>query len=112
MSPNVVMKCAQKLYENGLITYHRTDSLMIADDAMKSIKEFIISKWDDKHYKETRYKTKSKNSQEAHEACRPTDIRKISVLSETNIQYSENRLYQLIWEANNWVSNEPRGCRN
>ena len=98
MSPNVVMKCAQRLYENGLITYHRTDSLMIADDAMKSIKEFITSTWDDKHYKETRYKTKSKNSQEAHEACRPTNIKKFSVLSETNIQYSENRLYQLIWK--------------
>ena len=98
MSPNVVMKCAQRLYENGLITYHRTDSLMIADDAMKSIKEFITSTWDDKHYKETRYKTKSKNSQEAHEACRPTNIKKFSVLSEANIQYSENRLYQLIWK--------------
>ena len=97
MSPDTCMKAAQKLYEQGLITYMRTDSLMLSDDAMKSLETTIKSKYGDKYYKQTRYNKKSKGAQEAHEACRPTDLNKEMVLGIKDITARENRLYQLIW---------------
>jgi DNA topoisomerase-1 len=98
MSPDACMKAAQKLYEQGLITYMRTDSLALSDDAMKALAGTIKSKYGDKYYKYTVYnKKKSKGAQEAHEACRPTDLKKESVTGTNGITARENRLYQLIW---------------
>jgi len=97
MSPDNCMKSAQKLYEAGLITYMRTDSLMLSDDAMKALSETIKSKYGEEYYNYTTYNKKSKGAQEAHEACRPTDLKKENVVGINGLTTKENRLYQLIW---------------
>ena len=68
------MSIAQKLYENGKITYMRTDSTFIAEDFTQTIKEHIILNFGEGYYKEFKSKKKVKGAQEAHEAIRPTDI--------------------------------------
>ena len=97
MSPDVCMKTAQKLYEAGLITYMRTDAFFIAEDAHKSIKGLVESKWGEDYYRRVNYKTKSANAQEGHEACRPTDITKESVFGIEGMTGMHNNLYRLIW---------------
>ena len=97
MSPDTTMKVAQKLYEASAITYMRSDSTAIAEDAMKSIKTQIESKFGDTYYKKTIYKTKSTSAQQAHECIRPVDFTKESVLNMDGLTSQHNRLYQLIW---------------
>ena len=97
MSPDTTMKIAQKLYEASAITYMRSDSTAIAEDAMKSIKTQIESKFGDTYYKKTIYKTKSSSAQQAHECIRPVDFTKESVLNMDGLTSQHNRLYQLIW---------------
>ena len=88
------MSTAQKLYEAGLITYMRTDSVTISNDAKMSIVQKIESKYG-KDYVNTRdYKNKNKSAQEAHEAVRPTEIN----VEEITSDYDQQRLYQLIWK--------------
>jgi len=90
------MRVAQSLYEKGLITYHRTDSVVLAKEAIEMIRRYI-EKTDGGEYlpeKPRVYRTKSKVAQEAHEAIRPTDI-KISELKQAS--RDEQRLYNLIW---------------
>ncbi len=89
-SAKKTMHEAQSLYEQGLITYHRTDSLNLASEAVGQAREYIQTKYGDKYLPDhpVFYKTKAKNAQAAHEAIRPTDV---------NFQ-SENKLYKLIWE--------------
>jgi len=99
MSPTSTMSSAQKLYENGLITYMRTDSTVIAEDAHKAINKVIVSKYGANFYSKNFYKSKSKTSQEAHEAIRPTHFDKESILGENSkLNSYDNRLYQLIWK--------------
>lgn len=88
------MSVAQKLYENGHITYMRTDSLALSSLAMTAIAGEIKEKLGEKYYKARHFHTNSKGAQEAHEAIRPTDI------STANIQgsHAEQRLYNLIWK--------------
>ena len=97
MSPDTTMKVAQKLYEASAITYMRSDATAIAEDAMKSIKTQIESKFGDTYYKKTIYKTKSSSAQQAHECIRPVDFTKESVLNMDGLTSQHNRLYQLIW---------------
>ena len=66
MSPDNCMKVAQKLYEGGHITYMRTDSLIMSDEALNSIRDVIIKEYGDKYYTRKQYASKSKNAQEAH----------------------------------------------
>lgn len=97
-----VMSIAQRLYEAGFITYHRTDSTFLSDifisDARKYIekqfgKEFIPQK-------KNLYKTKSKSAQEAHEAIRPTDVTQdLSHKSIKKLTPDQKKIYQLIWNA-------------
>lgn len=88
-SAKQTMMFAQRLYEGGLITYHRTDSLNINQGALKSAQEFIKKEFGQQYAAGPRiYKTKAKGAQEAHEAIRPTKI---------NYQ-SDDKLYQLIWQ--------------
>ena len=89
-SAKKTMMLAQKLYEEGFITYHRTDSLNLAESAITSFRGYIQKTYGDKYLSPEirRYKTKSKVAQEAHEAIRPTDI---------NLQIPDNKLYSLIW---------------
>lgn len=98
MSPDECMKVAQKLYEAGLITYMRTDSLALSDDSLKALATTIKSKYGDKYHKQTLYnKKKAKGAQEAHEACRPTDLKKENVVGIEGLSSRSNKLYQLIW---------------
>lgn len=91
-SPSRTMRIAQKLYEAGLITYMRTDSVTLSAQALGSIAGFIKKKYGEKYLEVRAYKTKSKNAQEAHEAIRPSDIGKMRGGSTEE----EMRLYQLI----------------
>jgi DNA topoisomerase I len=90
------MQVAQSLYEEGHITYHRTDSTNIAAEAAVSAKEYIVNSFGDKYALEKPrfYKTKSKVAQEAHEAIRPTNL----AVSETKLNRDADRLYGLIWK--------------
>ena len=92
--PTVTMRLAQKLYENGYITYMRTDSLALSDDAMKSIKKTIIDKYGENYYNLKKYFSKSQSSQEAHEAIRPTKFD----VEPSNLSEQESKLYKLIYE--------------
>ena len=93
-SVSVTMQVAQSLYEKGLITYMRTDSVNLSSLAINTAKEFICSNYSAEYSKPRQYKTKSKGAQEAHEAIRPTYIQN----TEINGTAAEKRLYDLIWK--------------
>jgi DNA topoisomerase-1 len=88
------MNLAQRLYENGHITYMRTDSTILSELALKSSAAYIISKFGKEYYKHRQYQTKNSSAQEAHEAIRPTDFNTLG----TNIDEQQNKLYELIWQ--------------
>ena len=88
------MSIAQKLYEEGLITYMRTDSTNLSSLAINTAKEYIIANFGAEYSKPRQYKTRSKGAQEAHEAIRPTYIDRTDI--EGTAQ--EKRLYMLIRE--------------
>ena len=89
------MSALQKLYENGLITYHRTDSTALSDDIMKKIKEYILDNYSKKYLSLRKFNKKTKCAQEAHEAIRPTDI---SVRELDGFGNIETKIYNLIWK--------------
>lgn len=93
-SVSQTMLIAQKLYEAGKITYMRTDSVTLSENAIKQTREAIQKNYGNEYYQPRQYKTKSKSAQEAHEAIRPTYIRNQFVEGERN----EQRLYELIWK--------------
>jgi DNA topoisomerase I len=87
------MLLAQRLYENGHITYMRTDSVNLSDTAMADIENTIRTSFGDRYSKARQYKTKNASAQEAHEAIRPT------YMSTTTINDPDlKRLYELIWK--------------
>lgn len=88
------MQVAQRLYEAGLITYMRTDSLNLSDDARNAAKEEITKNYGSEYSKPRVFKTKNKGAQEAHEAIRPTEMQRSSI----NVEYDQDRLYDLIWK--------------
>lgn len=88
------MQVAQRLYEEGYITYMRTDSLNLSNEAVNSTQAEIINNFGAKYSKPRVYKSKAKGAQEAHEAIRPTNI-SVSVIHENR---DLDRLYQLIWK--------------
>ena len=104
MASKTTMMTAQKLYEGGYITYIRTDSMSLSDDGMKLIKDFILDEYGDEYYKGKNYVPKIKNTQDAHEAIRPTDkqiINKCNNLEssdDSTIGINEIKLYCLIWK--------------
>ncbi|MFA5985986.1 MAG: type I DNA topoisomerase [Parcubacteria group bacterium] len=91
-SPSRTMQTAQKLYEAGHITYMRTDSTTLSQDALKAIKGVVSSTYGADQYELRIFKTKSKNAQEAHEAVRPSDVR----VEHAGITDDQKRLYELI----------------
>ncbi len=93
-SVSQTMMVAQKLYESGKITYMRTDSTNLSQDAIESAKNQIQAAYGEKFFKARVYKTKSQGAQEAHEAIRPTDFSVMDAGSDRN----EKRLYDLIWK--------------
>ncbi len=88
------MTLAQKLYEAGKITYMRTDSVNLSQDAIDQAKSYIGNTYGQEFSKPRKYSTKAKGAQEAHEAIRPTDL-SVSELKGNN---QEARLYNLIWK--------------
>lgn len=88
------MTVAQKLYEAGLISYMRTDSVNLSETALNAAKAEIEGTYGKDFYTLRKFKTKSANAQEAHEAIRPTDFSLHSIEADRD----EERLYQLIWK--------------
>ena len=88
------MQVAQRLYEAGLITYMRTDSVNLSVDARNAAEEEITASYGSEYSQQRTFKTKSKGAQEAHEAIRPTNMKQHTV----NVEYDQDRLYDLIWK--------------
>lgn len=88
------MMVAQRLYENGQITYMRTDSVNLSDLALNTSKQTILSLMGEKYVKPRKFATKTKGAQEAHEAIRPTYMENETI--DGNGQ--EQKLYDLIWK--------------
>jgi len=87
------MVIAQKLYENGYISYMRTDSVSLSNTALGDITNTVKNMYGEKYHQFRTYKNKNENAQEAHEAIRPT------FMSNTTVEEPEwNRLYELIWK--------------
>ena len=93
-SVSQTMTIAQRLYEAGLITYMRTDSVNLSNDAMSSIKNEIEKEYGESYSNPRSYVTKSKGAQEAHEAIRPTYVENRTVSDDLGQQ----KLYDLIWK--------------
>jgi len=88
------MLVAQQLYEDGKITYMRTDSTNLSDMALGMAKKEITSLYGAEYVKIRHYTTKSKGAQEAHEAIRPTYLNQSSIHGDS----SQQKLYDLIWK--------------
>jgi DNA topoisomerase-1 len=88
------MSLAQKLYESGKISYMRTDSVSLSEEALGQAKEEITRAYGAEYAKTRQYKSKAKNTQEAHEAIRPTNFGERQAGANSN----EERLYELIWK--------------
>ncbi len=100
-SSKKTMQIAQKLYEEGYITYHRTDSVNISEKFIEEARGFVVGEFGKAYVPATprRYKTKSKVAQEAHEAIRPTVAgRKGETIQEGEFNRDHLRLYDLIWK--------------
>ena len=102
------MRTAQQLYEGidtgsgavGLITYMRTDSVNLSDEALQELRGYIIDRYGKDHlpHQARRFKTKAKNAQEAHEAIRPTSILRTPQELQDHLTKDQHRLYELVWK--------------
>jgi DNA topoisomerase-1 len=92
-SPRNTMSLAQRLYEAGLITYMRTDSVNLSGQALGAMTNFIKGSYGEEYHQFRTFKSKSANAQEAHEAIRPTDVTK----SMAGADPQQQKLYNLIW---------------
>lgn len=93
-SVSKTMQLAQRLYESGLITYMRTDSVNLSPEALSAAKQEIVKSYGEAYSKIRQYTSHSKGAQEAHEAIRPTDMAAHTVRAEAD----QVRLYELIWK--------------
>ena len=93
-SVSKTMTLAQRLYESGLITYMRTDSVNLSKEAQGAALSEIKSRYGADYAQARNFRNKSKGAQEAHEAIRPTDLRRDKV----SVDYDQMRLYELIWK--------------
>ena len=93
------MQVAQRLYEDGLITYMRTDGVQSAPEALSAARAVIAKRFGDRYLPEKPrfYQTKAKNAQEAHEAIRPTDLGRTPA-DTRSLEADQARLYELIWK--------------
>ena len=88
------MQVAQRLYEAGLITYMRTDSVNLSNEALAAAKDAILDNYGEKYSQTRNFTGKSKGAQEAHEAIRPTDMK----LQSPQLERDQAKLYELIWK--------------
>ena len=93
----MTMSVAQKLYEQGHITYHRTDSLNLSQSSLIASEEFIKKSFGNDYFKGTLFKAKG-NAQEAHEAIRPTYADKTPESMKSELEGAQLKLYTLIWQ--------------
>ena len=93
------MMLAQMLYEKGLITYMRTDSPMLSNDSLNSIKQYILNddNLGENYYQYRQFKSKNQSAQEAHEAIRPTHIETTDLINYNLSDPMAEKLYELIW---------------
>ncbi|MCY4006972.1 MAG: type I DNA topoisomerase [Rhodobacteraceae bacterium] len=98
MQPRETMQTAQKLYEDGLITYMRTDSVHMVAEAVSAARDVISSRFGNSYLpaRARQFKSKTKNAQEAHESIRPTALHR-DPQSVGSIDRKQNQLYALIW---------------
>ena len=94
------MQVAQKLYEDGYITYMRTDAVNLSKEAIENCREVIKKYFGDEYLPKSpkEYKNKSKNAQEAHEAIRPSDLMNTPKKLEGKLDAEAHKLYELIWK--------------
>jgi DNA topoisomerase I len=93
------MQAAQKLYENGYITYMRTDSVHLAESAIKQARQLIAKGYGKEYVPESaRYYKSKKGAQEAHEAIRPTDFSKTAATLGAKLTPEQAKLYRLVWQ--------------
>ena len=94
------MSVAQRLYEDGLITYMRTDSVTLAGGAIAELRSLIQERYGAENLPKSprQYRTKAKNAQEAHEAVRPTSAARLPGDLKTSLPLEQRRLYDLIWK--------------
>jgi len=97
ITPKTTMRSAQALYEGGFITYMRTDSVAIADDAQKAILNYNIEKYGTDNTTLRVYKTKQENAQEAHECIRPTHPETLVENLPDTFTDIDRKIYNLIW---------------
>jgi len=95
MTPKRTMQNAQRLYEAGLITYMRTDSVNLGADATRAAEQQIKKAYGDEYHERRTFKSKAKDAQEAHEAIRPTDF---GQQGGGITDRDQKRLYELIWK--------------
>lgn len=88
------MQVAQRLYEAGLITYMRTDSVNLSKEAINAAKDAVIDNYGEQYSTVRNFKGKTKGAQEAHEAIRPTDLN----IQSPSLERDQARLYELIWK--------------
>ena len=93
-SVSKTMTVAQRLYESGLITYMRTDSVNLSKEAQSAALRSISENYGEEYAQARNFKSKNKGAQEAHEAIRPTDVTRSTISAE----YDQMRLYDLIWK--------------
>lgn len=99
-SAKKTMQVAQKLYEDGIITYMRTDAVNLSKDAINACREAIKKYFGESYLPKTakEYKNKTKNAQEAHEAIRPSDVMNTPKKMELKLDSDAYKLYELIWK--------------
>lgn len=99
LSGKRTMSLAQKLYEEGFITYHRTDSTTLSPVAIKQMRAFIEKQYGEKYIPDAprTYLTKQKSAQEAHEGIRPTNVKKSGEVVKQELGDAFAKLYDLIW---------------
>lgn len=93
-SVNRTMSVAQKLYEQGFITYMRTDSTNLSETALQAIGDEVVKQFGQRYHHRRQYKTKNESAQEAHEAIRPTYVERQNISPNRD----EQRLYELVWK--------------
>ena len=97
IGPKKLMMILQKLYEGGLITYMRTDSTLLSEEVLTAAEQIIKDKYGEKYSNRKQYTKKSKNSQEAHEAIRPTDLSIDKLEQKDNYTFDHVKIYNLIY---------------
>ena len=111
------MQAAQELYEGmdvegfgalGLITYMRTDSLRLSDEARQGAKEYILSTYGERYYPETPRIYKSKNAQDGHEAIRPTTPSITPAMAKDSLTSDQFKIYKLVWER--FMASQMESC--